>query len=96
LKVSGPIGLVETQIIFSEAPFDRTLAALEGGMQQVRDAQPIRVLLNPLQVARAVLEDLHAASMTGAMNAGISTDDFALDVNIWATLSFVYRVIENE
>jgi len=94
--VSGPIGLVETQIIFSEAPFDRTLAALEGGMQQVRDAQPIRVLLNPLQVARAVLEDLHAASMTGAMNAGISTDDFALDVNIWATLSFVYRVIENE
>ena len=94
--VSGPIGLVETQIIFSEAPFDRTLAALEGGMQQVRDAQPIRVLLNPLQVARAVLEDLHAASMAGAMNAGISTDDFALDVNIWATLSFVYRVIENE
>ena len=95
-KVSGPIGLVETQIIFSEAPFDRTLAALEGGMQQVRDAQPIRVLLNPLQVARAVLEDLHAASITGAMNAGISTDDFALDVNVWATLSFVYQVIGNE
>ena len=95
-KVSGPIGLVETQIIFSEAPFDRTLAALEGGMQQVRDAQPIRVLLNPLQVARAVLEDLHAASITGAMNAGISTDYFALDVNIWATLSFVYQVIGNE
>ena len=93
--VQGPIGLVETQIIFSETPFDRTLAALEGGMQQVRDAEPVRVLLNPLNVARAVQEDLHAASKTRAMGAGISTDDFALDVNIWATLSFVYRVIGN-
>jgi Domain of unknown function (DUF4384) len=92
-SVSGPIGLVETQIIFSENPFDRTLAALEGGMQQLRDALPIRVLLNPLKVVRAVLEDLHAASIPGVMNAGISTDDFALDVNVWATLSFVYRII---
>lgn len=90
-SVSGPIGLVETQIIFSESPFDRTLAALEGGMQQLRDALPIRVLLNPLKVVRAVLEDLHAASIPGVMNAGISTDDFALDVNVWATLSFVYQ-----
>jgi hypothetical protein len=24
---------------------------------------------------------------------GISTDDWALDVNVWATLSFVYRVV---
>lgn len=93
--VSGPIGLAETQIIFSAAPFDRTFAALEGEMQQVRDAQSVRVLSNPLKVARAVLEDLHAASIPGAMNAGISTDDFALDVNVWATLSFVYRVIGN-
>jgi Caspase domain/Domain of unknown function (DUF4384) len=93
--VSGPIGLVETQIIFSETPFDRTLAALEGGMQQLRDAMPIRVLLNPLKVVRAVLEDLHAASIPGVMNAGISTDDLALDVNVWATLSFFYRVIGN-
>lgn len=94
-SVSGPIGLVETQIIFSETPFDRTLAALEGGMQQLRDALPIRVLLNPLKVVRAVLEDLHAASIPRVMNAGISTDDFALDVNVWATLSFVYRVMAN-
>jgi Caspase domain/Domain of unknown function (DUF4384) len=91
--VSGPIGLVETHVIFSENPFDRTLAALEGGMQQLRDALPIRVLINPLKVVRAVLEDLHVASMPGVMDAGISTDDFALDVHVWATLSFVYRVM---
>ncbi len=92
-EVSRAIGLSETFIIFSEKPFDRTLSALQGGMQQARDALPIRVLLNPLNVARAVLEDLHAASMAGVQQVGISTDDIALDVNVWATLSFVYRVV---
>ncbi len=91
--VSGSIGLAETLIIFSESSFDRTLAAIEAEMQQTRDAQPIRVLVNPLNVARAVLEDLHAASIPGVQKAGISTDDLALDVNVWATLSFVYRVV---
>ncbi|MEG4453656.1 caspase family protein [Microcoleus sp. N9_A1] len=91
--VSGPIGLAETFIIFSESPFAQTLAAIEAEMQQTRDALPIRVLLNPLNVARAVLEDLHAASIPGVQKLGISTDDLALDVNVWATLSFVYRVV---
>ena len=91
--VSGLIGLAETMIIFSENPFAQTLAAIEAEMQQTRDALPIRVLLNPLNVARAVLEDLHAASIPGVQKVGISTDDWALDVNVWATLSFVYRVV---
>ncbi|WP_445175870.1 caspase family protein [Microcoleus sp.] len=91
--VSGPIGLAETLIIFSESSFAQTLAAIEAEMQQTRDALPIRVLLNPLNVARAVLEDLHAASIPGVEKVGISTDDWALDVNVWATLSFVYRVV---
>jgi hypothetical protein len=91
--VSGPIGLAETIIIFSETPFAQTLAAIEAEMQQTRDALPIRVLLNPLNVVRAVLEDLRAASIPGVQKVGISTDDWALDVNVWATLSFVYRVV---
>ncbi|MEG4810521.1 caspase family protein [Microcoleus sp. F8-D3] len=91
--VSGPIGLAETLIIFSESPFAQTLAAIAAEIQQTRDAQPIRVLLNPLNAARAVLEDLHAASIPGVQKVGISTDDWALDVSVWATLSFVYRVV---
>ena len=93
VPAAGPIGLAETLIIFSESAFDRTLAAIEAEMQQTRDALPIRVLFNPLNVARAVLEDLHAASIPGVQKVGISTDDLALDVNVWATLSFVYRVV---
>lgn len=91
--IHGPSGLAETQILFSQAPFAQTLAALNGAMLQVRDTQGLRVLLNPLTVAQAVLQDLHHASVSGVQKAGISTDDFALDVNAWATLSFVYRVV---
>ena len=94
LAVFGAIGLTETQIIFSVAPFDRTLAAIEAEMQQTRDTLPV-ALSNPLTVARAVLEDLHCASIPSVQKLGISTDDLALDVNVWATLSFVYRVMGN-
>ena len=94
LAVFGAIGLTETQIIFSVAPFDQTLAAIEAEMQQTRDTLPV-VVLNPLTVARAVLEDLHCASIPSVQKLGISTDDLTLDVNVWATLSFVYRVIGN-
>lgn len=88
--VSGAIGLAVARIIFSESPFAQTLAAIE--MQQARDAVSV-VLSNPLNVARAVLEDLHAASIPSVQKVGISTDDLALDVGVWATLSFVYRVV---
>ena len=94
LAVSGAIGLTETLIVFSDSPFDRTLAAIEAEMQPTRDTWPV-ALSNPLTVARAVLEDLHAASIPEVQKVGISTDDLALDVNVWATLSFVYRVIGN-
>lgn len=91
--IQGSLGLVETQIILSQAPFTNTLTALEGGMQKIRDTLPVRVLLNPLKVAKAVLQDLHIASISGVQEAGVATEDFALDVNNWATFSFVYRVI---
>ncbi|MGL5058439.1 MAG: hypothetical protein ACRC62_00555, partial [Microcoleus sp.] len=69
------------------------LAALGAGIQQVRDAESVRVLSNPLDVARAVLEDLHAASISGVQKLGLPTDDLALDMNVWASFSFVYRVV---
>ncbi|MGL5066183.1 MAG: caspase family protein [Microcoleus sp.] len=91
--VSGPAGIAETLVIVSERKFDRTLAALGAGIQQVRDAESVRVLSNPLDVARAVLEDLHAASITGVQKLGLPIDDLALDMNVWASFSFVYRVV---
>lgn len=93
--IHGSSGLVETHILFSQSPFTQTLAALAGEMQQVRDNLSIAILLNPLKVAQAVLQDLHNASINGVQKVGLVTEDFALDVNAWANLSFVYRVISN-
>jgi len=91
--IHGSSGLVETHILFSQSPFTQTLAALAGEMQQVRDNLSIAILLNPLKVTQAVLQDLHNASIKGVQKVGLVTEDFALDVNAWANLSFVYRVI---
>ncbi len=92
-RLIGPKGLTETQIICSNKPFRNTIAALNGEMRQVRDDRLIKEVLSPLKVAQAVLEDLQSASQSGVASSGLSTDDWTLDINSWATLSFVCRVV---
>lgn len=89
--VQGPAGLTEIQIIFSRKPFARTFAILESTQYLVSNYQRVSPLLNPLSIAQAVLEDLHQA---GVSEQAIATSsDFNLDVNTWATLSFIYEVV---
>ncbi len=92
-RLIGPEGLAETQIICSHQPFKETIAALDAEMRQVRDNQPIKEVLSPLKVAQAILRDLQNASKSTLQSRGLSTDNWALDINSWATLSFVYRVV---
>jgi hypothetical protein len=92
--IQGPDGLAEIQLICSSAPFTKTLASLEGAVRPTGNSQQIGVLSNPLEVSRAVLEDLHQASIGSGQLAGTSSDTWALDVNAWATFSFIYRVTE--
>lgn len=91
--IHGPAGVAETQVIFSQAPFEQTLATLDGGMQPVRDTHALQVLVNPVKVAQAVLQDLSNASLPAVQKAGVSTEDWSLEVSHWATFSFIYRVI---
>jgi hypothetical protein len=93
--VSEPSGLAETHVIFSRAPFTQTLAALDSMNHPRGDQRRIARLLNPLEVARAVWQDLHQASAVTTEILGISSDSWAIDVNAWATLSFVYEVVGN-
>jgi hypothetical protein len=90
---SGPEGLAEAYLIFCSQPFSKSTAALEGDMRLIRDNLPIKQVLSPFAVAQAVLEDLQNASKPGVQKAGISTDDWALDTGVWATLRFVYRLV---
>lgn len=99
--VSGPIGLAEIQLICSREPFTKALAALEAARRPKGDGEQIGDLFNPLEVAQAVLQDLHDASTTlmaktasyALESLGTVSDTYALDVNAWATLSFIYQVV---
>ena len=91
-RVIGPEGLSEILIFSSHQPFQETIAALDGEVRQVGDDRLIKEILNPLTAAEAVLRDLQSASQSAIQSSGLSTDDYALDINSWATLSFVCRV----
>jgi hypothetical protein len=90
--VQGPTSLSETQLIFSTAPFTQSLSALEAAKHPKAEQQRIQPLINPLEVAQAVLQDLHNASAVKDMN-GTAADSYVLDVNHWASLSFIYQVV---
>ncbi len=92
-RVIGPEGLSEIMILSSHEPFKETIATLDGEVRQVRDDRLIKEVLNPLAVAEAVLRDLQSASQSTIQSTGLSTDDYVLDINSWATLSFVSRVV---
>ena len=86
-------GLAENLIIFSNAPFQETLAELEEEITPMKESTNISLLGKQVNVAKALLQDLHNASLKRVETAGIVTDDWALDVKAWATLNFVYRVV---
>ncbi len=90
LVIQEPVGHSETLLIFSIAPFTQTLATLEADKYPRTEQHQINKLLNPLEVAQALLQDLHNASGLGETIA--PNDNYVLDVNAWASLNFVYQV----
>lgn len=90
--IPGPAFFCEHQILLSTAPFSATLAALETAKNRVAE-QPIGPLLNPLEVAQALLQDLHNASPVKAEMNGTAAESYILDVNNWASLNFSFQVL---
>jgi hypothetical protein len=97
--VSGPSGLAEMQLICSRAPFKSAIAILESAHNLKSESEQISDLLNPLDVAQAILQDLHSGSAMLTTDSAVPdattpvSDVYALDVNAWATLSFIYQVV---
>ncbi|WP_016948950.1 caspase family protein [Anabaena sp. PCC 7108] len=83
----------EHQLILSTAPFSRTLEALITAKSPTTYQQPISPLVNSLEVAQAVLQDLHNASQVKIDMNGTATDSYILDVNNWASLNFSFQVV---
>jgi Caspase domain/Domain of unknown function (DUF4384) len=90
LMIQQPTICGETQLIFSTAPFTLTLAALQAGKTNSYEQERLGKLTNPMEVAQALLQDLHNASAVIDINPA---ESYALDVNQWASFSFVYEVV---
>jgi Caspase domain/Domain of unknown function (DUF4384) len=91
----GAAGLAETHLVFSAAPLTRTLEALAARIGSPDNMHRIDALSDPLEVAQAVLQDLHQTSTADrADKSDLASDAYWLDVNCWATLSFTYQVTE--
>ncbi|MEB3218739.1 MAG: caspase family protein [Nostocales cyanobacterium 94392] len=91
--ISGPSFWCETQIIISTSPFIRTLKALQEGKHSTGDTQRISPLLNPLEVASSVLQDLNQASAKQTETQNFPADSWVWDVNHWTSFNFVFRVV---
>lgn len=90
--IPGSADEYEHQLIFSTAPFTQTLAAVQAAKYSTADKQPIIELSKPLEVAQALLQDLHNAS-AATETTSQSSDFYALNVNNWASLSFIFQVV---
>ncbi|HLP89842.1 MAG TPA: caspase family protein [Nostocaceae cyanobacterium] len=84
--------LCQHQIIFSTAPFTETLAALIS-VKNTGGRKPIATLANPLEVAQALLQDLHNASAIKTEPNGTTPEALMLDVRNWASLNFSFQVV---
>ncbi|XHX81138.1 MAG: caspase family protein [Stenomitos frigidus ULC029] len=89
--VSGPTGLATTYMLCSSAPFKQTMELLDSA--QASDTPSLKTLAKPLEVVQALLQDLHQASDRVEPTAGEPLDSVALNMNVWASLRFVYQVV---
>ena len=66
---------------------------MEKAMRPSGSTRKISPLSDPLAIAKAILDDLHQASVAQRPKGlEIGSDAYALHVDRWATLSFYYRV----
>ncbi|MFN6570969.1 caspase family protein [Dendronalium sp. ChiSLP03b] len=91
--ISGPAYDCEHQLIFSTSPFSETLKALETAKYPTGEQQPIGPLVNPLEIAQALLQDLDNVSAAKVEMNGTVAESYVLDVNNWASLSFSFQVM---
>ncbi|MGJ3251770.1 MAG: caspase family protein [Elainellaceae cyanobacterium] len=93
--VNGSKGLAETFILFSRSPLSLTATALADEIRPVGNVRRPSILANPLKIVQTILQDLHRASIRNRPQLEIPADSYALDVNTWASMNFVYRVMDS-
>jgi len=94
-KVAESSGINTLYVLLSVQPFTETLKAFASQQNFNLDQQQVLNVTNPLVVVNAVMQDLHNTSSV-AKELLPNEEVYALDVNSWATLKFVYEVTNLE
>jgi hypothetical protein len=93
--IGRPVGLTTVYLICSRQPFSQTAKTLAAQLPRAVPAKTMEMvsLPAPLDVAQDLLQDLHEASSERVKAMGLAQDStWALAVEDWATLPFVYYV----
>jgi len=90
-KVSESPGINTLYVMLSVRPFSETLKAFASQQNFKLDQQQVLNVTNSIAVIKAVMQDLHNTSSIAAELLP-NEDVYALDMNSWATLKFVYEV----
>ena len=93
-KVSDSLGVNTLYVVLSVKPFEKTLHTLATQQNLKLDQEQILNLVNPQVTIEKMMQDLHSASSV-ANKLLPNNDVYALDINSWATLSFVYEVVNS-
>jgi hypothetical protein len=93
-RIADAPGLAQMYLIVSRSPLKKTLQALSTSPYPQLVGEQLQEVRNPLEVARALLQDLHEASAVSPDILGSASEVYAFDVNAWATFSFVYQVVQ--
>ncbi|MDJ0737770.1 MAG: caspase family protein [Nostocaceae cyanobacterium] len=89
--VTGSAFFAETQVILSTAPFKKTLAE-QAAQNSGSGQEHIQTLTESVELVQALLQDLHNASNHKG-DSSQTTESYSLDVNNWASFSFIYQVV---
>ncbi|MDJ0595809.1 MAG: caspase family protein [Pleurocapsa sp. MO_226.B13] len=90
-KVSDSIGINTLYTVFSVRPFTQTLKTLAAQENFKLDQQQFLNVVNPRATIESLMADLDTASSVPTELIA-NNDVYALDVNSWATLNFIYEV----
>ncbi len=92
-QITGPAGVSEMYVIASRQPFHKTLEILSSIPKSKGEGERLIDLPEPLKVVTALQEDLQTASNVSQQITGLDSSVSTLNVNFWATLSFIYEIV---
>ncbi len=91
--VNAAKGLGQLILICSQSPFSETLLKLYDSTSVKPDREEVVTIDEPVIISKTLLQDLHQGSKVSSNLINNLTDVYALDINTWATFSFVYQIV---